>query len=86
LLRLHFVARPTRDALRPESNGDASACRGILARKPLFGNKIANPPIGQRHAPRCAMTSSMVDVTEVTGPPPDAALTISSPMLRNVNL
>jgi len=73
------VARPTRYAPRLESNGDASACRGIRARKLLFGNEIANPPARQRHASSCAMTSSMFDVTEVTGPPPDTALTISSP-------
>jgi hypothetical protein len=62
--------RPTRYAPRLESNGDASACRGIRARKLLFGNEIANQPARQRHAPSCAMTSSMFDVTELTAPPP----------------
>ena len=31
-----------------------SACRGIRARKLLFGNEIANPPAGQHHVPNCA--------------------------------
>src|SRR5262245_20958649 len=63
-----------------ESNGDASACHGMSGRKLLFGNEIANPSVGQRRAPRAAMTSSTCDVTEVTAPYTDRALTISLPV------
>jgi hypothetical protein len=43
----------------------------------LFGNEIANLSVGRRRAPRAPMTSSTFDVTEVTAPYTDRALTIS---------
>jgi hypothetical protein len=54
----------------------------MSGRKLLFGNEIANPSIRRRRAPRAAMTSSTFDVTEVTAPYADRALTISSPVFE----
>jgi hypothetical protein len=55
------------------------------ARKLLFGNEIAKPSVSERHAPRCAMTSSMFDLTKVAATPPDGdvKLTIVATLSRN---
>jgi len=72
--------RPTRYVPRVQSNGDASTCHDMSGRKLLFWNEIAKPSAGRRRPARAAMTSSTFDVTEVTAPYADRALTISSPV------
>jgi hypothetical protein len=52
----------------------------MSGRKLLFWNEIAKPSAGRRRPARAAMTSSTFDVTEVTAPYADRALTISSPV------
>jgi hypothetical protein len=49
----------------------------MSGRKLLFGNEIADRSVGERRAPRAPITSSTFDVTEVTAPHADRALTIS---------